>query len=328
MAVTKKKICILLAGGTWTMAKNKEVLMVNQEADIPAWLNTMPELNILADTKVVFLSSEEEIVGPVLWEKMAKFISTQAKNYDSFIIVSKVEQLILTANALTFLLQNINKTIVLTGAQMSGLYLRDKKELAQSLMANFGGFSLRANLINALQVATETLPRPSIMFGSRLVLGTKAILERQKNNYFFSSLDNDYLAKVDFGISLKNDLSYPKKATKFFNKINSKLLILDNSLSDDWGIVKNIAKNYQGILVKMQREALTTEQIKIIKDLSIPCIFYHPVYLNPSKFGIHLVGCSWEAAIAKTLWVLSNFSKPEEVATQIASDIAGEFLNI
>lgn len=328
MTAQKKKICIMLAGGTWTLAKNKEVLMVNQEEDVAPWLDTMPELNILADTKVVFLSGEEEIVGPELWEKMAKFISSQVKNYDSFIIVSKVEQLILTANALTFLLQNINKTIVLTGAQMSGLYLRDKKELTQNLLANYGGFSLRANLINALQVATETLPRPSIMFGSRLVLGTKASLERQKNNYFFSSLDNDYLAKVDFGISLKSDLSYPKKATKIFSKINSKLLILDNSLSDDWSSLKNIAKNYQGILIKMQREDLTTAQSKIIKDLNIPCVFYHPVYLNPAKFAIHLVGCSWEAAIAKTLWVVSNFNKPEEVAVKIASDIAGEFLNI
>ena len=328
MTAQKKKICIMLAGGTWTMAKNKEVLMVNQEEDIPAWLNTMPELNILADTKVVFLSGEEEIVGQVLWEKMAKFIAGQAKNYDSFIIVSKVEQLILTANALTFLLQNINKTIVLTGAQMSGLYLRDKKDLAQSLIANYGGFSLRANLINALQVATETLPYPSIMFGSRLVLGTKAKLERQKNNYFFSSLDNDYLAKVDFGISLKSDLSYPKKATKIFSKINSKLLIVENSLADDWSGLKNLAKNYQGVLVKMQRESLTEEQVKIIKDLAIPVIFYHPVYLNPAKFGIHLVGCSWSSAIIKTLWVLSNFHKPEDIATKIASDIAGEFLNI
>ena len=328
MTAQKKKICILLAGGTWTLAKNKEVLMVNQEEDVPAWLNTMPELNILADTKVVFLSGEEEIAGPALWEKMAKFIAGQAKNYDSFIIVSKVEQLILTANALTFLLQNINKTIVLTGAQMSGLYLRDKKELAQSLMANYGGFSLRANLINALQVATETLPRPSIMFGSRLVLGTKAKLERQKNNYFFSSLDNDYLAKVDFGISLKSDLSYPKKATKIFSKINSKLLIVDNSLADDWSGLKNLAKNYQGVLVKMQRESLTEEQAKIIKVLDLPVIFYHPVYLNPSKLGIHLLACSWEAAIVKTLWVLSNFTKTQDVATQLASDVAGEFLNI
>lgn len=328
MTAQKKKICIILAGGTWTLAKNKEVLMANREEDIPIWLNTMPELNILAETKVVFLSGEEEIIGQELWEKMAKFISLQAKNYDSFILVSKVEQLILTANVLTFLLQNINKTIVLTGAQMSGLYLRDKKELAQNLINNFGGFSLRANLINALQVASENLPYPSIMFGSRLVLGTKAHLERQKGNYFFSSLDNDYLAKVDFGISLKSDLSYPKKATKVFNKINAKLLILDNSLDDDWVSLKNIAKNYQGILVKMQGEDLTSAQSKIIKDLNIPCILYHPVYLNPSKVGIPLVACSWEVAVAKTLWALSNFNKPEELAVKIASEVAGEFLNI
>ena len=150
MTKQKKKICLLLAGGTWTIDKNKEVLTVSKQADIKAWLDTMPELTILADTEIILIAGEEQEIGPMIWEKLAKTIMTKYKTCDGFIIVTKPNQLISTTVALNFLLQNLPTTIISTGSQMSGVYVREKKEQLNKLIAAQGGLGLRANLINAV----------------------------------------------------------------------------------------------------------------------------------------------------------------------------------
>lgn len=185
MVKARKKITLLLAGGTALLDQNKRLLTVQNPEDIEAWLKQVPELGLLADIEPIFISAEDDIVTPQHWQAMAKNIIQRLDSSSGFVVVSRADQLTMTASALSFLLQNIKKTIVLTAAVRSGTTeLKNKNIFGQK-----NDLGLRSNLINAFQVLDYTLPTPAIMFGTRLIPGVRAISDNDEGLNIFASLD-------------------------------------------------------------------------------------------------------------------------------------------
>ena len=58
-------------------------------------------------------SSNNEISD---WVKIAKTIEENYKKYDAFIILHGTDTLAYTASALSFMLENLNKTVIITGS--------------------------------------------------------------------------------------------------------------------------------------------------------------------------------------------------------------------
>ncbi|MCB9802793.1 asparaginase [Candidatus Nomurabacteria bacterium] len=326
MTKTKKKICLLLAGGTWTVDKAKNMLAVNNTGDVDLWLNTMPELGILSAVETEFVVNEEAQLSFSLWEKLATLIIKKEADYDGFVVVTKAERAILTATVLNFLLQNFKKTIVVTASQMSGAYTKEKKEIMQDLIANQGGLGLRSNLINAVQVAGEELAQVAVMFGSRLVAGIKAKLEYQQGKYVLSSVDDDYLAKIDFGISYKNNLAYSKNLTKKYQNLSRGLCIIDDYLQEKNLWPKEAFVNYQAVLVFLHDEELSLEQIKYFKSLEKTVILYHPQYLQQEKDFSTISSCTKETVIAKVLWLMANVAE-SDWPKMLKANLIDEFVN-
>ncbi|MBT7553029.1 hypothetical protein HN670_01000 [bacterium] len=325
MAKVKKKICLLLAGGTWTMDKAKHMLSVNQTDDIDAWLKTMPELSILSDLEIRLIYNEEEKLDFKSWENIASFIAKNHQKYDGFVLVTKSEQLVPATVTLNFLLQNLSTSIVVTGSQMAGLQTKEKKDAMQYLVAQQGGLGLRSNLINAVQVVCETLPQPAIMFGSRLIAGVKAQLEYQQGKYILASVDENYLAKIDFGITFKQDLQHSKKAIQIFKNINQDILILDDRLPFDLEI--KCLDKYKAIFVNMHDEELSIKQKKYLQSLDKPVILYHINQIFTDNDFINLIGCTQDVALVKTMWAIANIA-PNDLAKVLKSNIVDEFINV
>ena len=58
-------------------------------------------------------SSSMDING---WIKIAKTIEDNYKDYDGFVVLHGTDTMAYTASALSFMLENLNKTVVLTGS--------------------------------------------------------------------------------------------------------------------------------------------------------------------------------------------------------------------
>ncbi len=215
MVKKNRKITLLLAGGTVLIDKNKRLLTVNSEADIAPWLEQMPELNLFGEIEPVFVAGEDDVLNFGHYEKMAQAIIERLEQSNAFVVVSRTDQLLLAANALSFLLQNIKKTIIFTAATKSGTGLQDKK----NILSKKNDFGLRSNLINAFQVAEYPLPSPAIMFGTRLIAAVKAAPDYNSEINIFLSQDNNYWGRVDFGISVKAGLSYHSGPAKLYDKM-------------------------------------------------------------------------------------------------------------
>jgi lysophospholipase len=51
-----------------------------------------------------------------IWVELAEIIEKNYNNYDSFIICHGTDTMAYTASALSFMLENLNKTVILTGS--------------------------------------------------------------------------------------------------------------------------------------------------------------------------------------------------------------------
>ena len=68
---------------------------------------TLLEFEELIDSSNIMISD---------WVKIAQVIETHYKQYDGFIILHGTDTMSYTASALSFILENLNKTVVVTGS--------------------------------------------------------------------------------------------------------------------------------------------------------------------------------------------------------------------
>ena len=80
---------------------------------------------------------------PTLWAKLVKIISYNYENFDGFVILHGTDTMAYTASALSFMLENLSKPVILTGSQLPiGVLRTDGKE----------------NLITSIEIAAAKHP--------------------------------------------------------------------------------------------------------------------------------------------------------------------------
>lgn len=327
MPKNKKKIILLLAGGTLLLDKESRLLAVQNKSDVDHWLARMPELGILADIEPVFINGEDQEINHQTWEKMAEEINNNLLKADGFIIVVNTNQIINTALAIGFMFQNIKKSIILTCSQVSGTDFLNKREVINKLKSKYGGLGLRANLINSLQITDSKLPTPAIMFGTRLVPAMQAVESYNDDANIFASIDNTYWGKVGFGINVKKDLKYSTRQFEIFKKISNKVLILEYFSGISWNISRDDLKKYQGVVIKLAGQSLNKDIKKQIISWKIPVVIYNYNGVFVSDGLVGLSGCTWNVAVVKTIWALANFQKQSDFNKIMKQNLIGEFTN-
>jgi lysophospholipase len=70
-------------------------------------LFTLLEFEDLIDSSNIVLSD---------WVKIAKTIEANYKKYDGFVVLHGTDTMAYTASALSFMLENLNKTVIITGS--------------------------------------------------------------------------------------------------------------------------------------------------------------------------------------------------------------------
>lgn len=137
------------------------------------------------------------------------------KNYDAFIVLHGTDTLSYTASALSFMLENLNKPVILTGSQIPIL------ELKNDAVDNFLGSLLIAGQYQ--------IPEVMIFFGNRLLRGNRSTKESTSQVIAFGSPNYSCLGNVgvDFKIHWDKILSH-----SFFGE-----LTVFTEMSDDISLV-------------------------------------------------------------------------------------------
>ncbi|XP_054828296.1 60 kDa lysophospholipase-like isoform X2 [Eublepharis macularius] len=136
------------------------------------------------------------------WAKIAKDLETYYEQYDGFVILHGTDTMAYTAAALSFMCENVGKTIVLTGSQVPIYELR-----------NDG----RSNLLGALLIAGQfVIPEVCLYFHHKLYRGNRVTKVDAGSFDAFSSPNLPPLANAEVDIKIDWGIIWRANTTKKF----------------------------------------------------------------------------------------------------------------
>jgi L-asparaginase len=155
------KVLLLHTGGTLGMEGSRPGPL-RPGAFVEELRGKVPELWRIADLELEIVSNvDSSDMSPSLWQGLAKAIHERLDTCEGIVVTHGTDTMAYTAAALSFMLQNLHKPVVLTGSQVPLGAIRS---------------DARLNLIDAVTAAArgQDLPEVVICFDSKLFRGNRA----------------------------------------------------------------------------------------------------------------------------------------------------------
>jgi len=210
------KVLIIYTGGTIGMKENIETGALSP-VNFSEISKDIPEINKFSfeiDAIEVDDPIDSSDIDIVFWKDLADLIYTNYDKYIGFVVLHGTDTMAFTASMLSFMFENLNKPVILTGSQLPiGQIRTDGKE----------------NLITALEIAAAIennqaiVPEVCIYFENRLFRGNRA--RKYNAEYFNAFKSNNYPPLANVGIDIKFNYKYIYYKTNITEKfrVNTKL---------------------------------------------------------------------------------------------------------
>lgn len=207
-----KNILMIATGGTIASKQTESGLTPGLTAeDILAYI---PEVEKVCNVHALQLMNIDSTnMTPEHWKKIVLAVRDNYNDYDGFVICHGTDTLAYTAAALSYMIQNSSKPIVVTGSQKP--ISRDVTDAKTNLLDSF------------IYAANDESQNVSIVFDGKVICGTRAKKERAKSYNAFSSINFPYLAVIQDGVVLRYIPEVPiKEDVKFFFEMSEKVTLL------------------------------------------------------------------------------------------------------
>ncbi|MCQ4022599.1 MULTISPECIES: asparaginase [unclassified Ruminococcus] len=177
-----KKILLITTGGTISCGSGNQALSpALYGAELLHFITVDSGVNI-DYSDLLFIDSTS--IKPEHWELIADEITGKADIYDGFVITHGTDTLAYTAAMLSFLLCKLNKPVIITGSQKT---MFEENSDAPD------------NLTNAIKAACCGICGVYIVFGSRIIYGTRGYKEETGIGDGFVSVNKDYAGRIKNG---------------------------------------------------------------------------------------------------------------------------------
>ena len=318
-----KRILLLATGGTIASKESGEGLSpaITSE-EILGYVPSLGELCQIDAIQLMNLDSTN--VGPGHWLEMAGAIRRYYREYDGFVFTHGTDTMAYTAAALSYLIQDSPKPIVITGSQKS-ICLDDT--------------DARRNLYNSVLYAVDRDSHDvSLVFDGRVILGTRARKERSKSYNAVSSVDDPEAAVIRDRklIRYLAPRAYPYGAEPvFYDKLEDRVLLLTLIPGMGAEALRLLRDSYQAVILQsfgvgglpgggngplaQAIEEWLGEGKTIVMMTQVPyegsdMSVYQVGQQVKEKFQlIEAYNMTLEAAAAKLMWVLGQTGEPREI---------------
>lgn len=197
----KRKVLIIYTGGTIGMEKDYETNSL-RAFDFNHIFNKIPEMNLLECEVSVHQFSEpldSSDVGPEEWKEIAQLIEENYNLFDGFLILHGTDTMAYTASALSFMLKNLRKPVILTGSQLPIGDLRtDAKE---NLLTSLYYASLYQNDEAVVQEV-------ALYFEYKLLRGNRCLKYSAENFDAFISPNYPFLGESGVHLKVEEAMLY------------------------------------------------------------------------------------------------------------------------
>lgn len=332
------KVLLIYTGGTIGMIEDSKSKQL-RPFDFKHLTKQIPELKKI-DVELSAVSFDKPIdssnMHPDVWVKLAKMIEKEYSKYDGFVVLHGSDTMAFTASALSFMLENLAKPVILTGSQLPiGIIRTDGKE----------------NLITAIEIAAAKengkpiVPEVCIYFEYKLYRGNRTHKYNAEQFNAFQSPNYPELAEA--GVHLKyNKQHIAKPGTgklKVHTELNSNIAIIKLFPGITEPVVKAITelKSIKGIILETFGAGNSTTE-KWFLDCLQAAIKRGVVVLDVTQCragavelgkyetsaGLKKIGVvsgkdiSIEAAVAKMMFLIGNKSK--NIESELQKSLRGE----
>lgn len=346
MSQTSASILLIYTGGTIGMVNDAETDRLIP-FDFDNIFHHVPVLKKFGYTIHTFSLTpviDSSDANPEFWIKLCRIIIENYQEYDGFVILHGTDTMAYTASALSYLLINTCKPIILTGSQLPiGTIRTDGRE----------------NLITAIEIAAAkhdnkpVVPEVCVYFENKLLRGNRTT--KQNSEYFNAYKSNNYPPLAEAGISIKynyaairNCFSYWEEyglRTKTKLKFNSSVIILKifPGISDKTIALLVQLSGLKGIVLETYGAGNAPTNPKFIA--SITDAVKRDIYvLNVTQCAAGRVemtkyetsrqlleagviggeDITTEAAVTKLMFLLGQDLTKDEMCTNLSTPIAGE----
>lgn len=353
---TKKRVLLILTGGTiaGNVAKSDVSQQVNSSSN--DFLETLSDsieiikknwsIEIEPETVELFNVDSSDML-PKNWTALVEKIQESYDNFDAFIVLHGTNTMGYTGAALSFALENINKPVILTGAQVPLGYL---------------GSDATTNLVNSLRLAVwGYYPVKGVIgvFGSKIISGVRIKKGTDFDYDPFSSFVTGSLGQI--GRFMRLDENAFDKHTSYLSKfkplaIQSRVLSVKKdfdtskiaSLTEFPGMSPDIFQSLvdnNGIKAFVFRafgagdaslhllkgfEYLKEKQIPIVvttqapKGISSFQVNESGKLLKDKDLAIPAYDMSIESMTVKLSWLLAQDLNYEQIKMKMLEDLHGE----
>jgi L-asparaginase len=278
-------------------------------------------------------------VDPDVWVKMAEIIESGYNDFDGFVVLHGTDTMAYSASALSFMLENLAKPVILTGSQLPiGLLRTDGRE----------------NLITAIEIAAArenglpAVPEVCIYFDNKLTRGNRTTKMSAEHFDAFYSPNYPPLAEVGLHLRYSNNLiSYTSKdkklivhdefdtnvaILKLFPGINRKLVQAITKTEGLRGLIietfgSGNAPTYQWFLDEIKQYIDNGGIILNVTQChggSVEMGLYETSRMMLAAGVISGKDITSEASVTKLMHLLGRYSSREEVTQSLNKSLAGE----
>ena len=326
-----KKVLILATGGTIASQKGEDGL--EPEKTPPELLYALEEMGryYAIDYREILRLDSSNIQAEE-WQLIAREIYSALPDYDGVIVTHGTDTMAYTASMLTFMLQSLNKPVVLTGSQLP--------------ISN--PFSdARGNLATAFAAIEHNVCGVSVAFNHKIIPGCRAVKVRTMGFDAFESVNSPERGEIFAdGVHLFLHGGPPKAdPPRLCQQLCNDVFLLKLIPGTDPKVFDALQRcGYRGIVIEafgagglhfIRRDL--SSQLRRLVEMGVAVVVCSQCLYEASDFSIYEVGrkvlatgaiqghdMTTEAAVTKLMWALGQTDDLEKIREIFATDYAGE----
>jgi L-asparaginase len=204
------KVLLVHTGGTLMMRSGEGDAPLAPDSYARDLLAEVPVLGKIADidTRILYQIDSSDM-QPERWVELARTIHEALPSYRGVVVVHGTDTMAYTASALSFLLPDLDRPVIITGSQRPLDAIRS---------------DARQNLIDAFQLSTLSIPEVGLAFASKLFRGCRATKVDAWGLDAFDSPMCRPLARLGVEIDIAEHVLPPRPRQPFDGRLEPRVL--------------------------------------------------------------------------------------------------------